>query len=85
MTEFTLMGPIERVENIAVNHGIRGRRRLVEKYGEGRWFKRKGIATVQMADGTIERAELHWYEANGIGRKDLKHKHTLFQFSSPVE
>ena len=78
------MGPIERVENIAVNHGIRERRRLVEKYGEARWFKRKGFAVVQLADGTIERAELHWYEANGIGRKDLKHKRTLYQISSPA-
>lgn len=77
MTEFTLIGEIERVENIAVNHGIRGLRRLVEKYGDGRWFKRKGLATVQLADGTIERVELHWYEANGIGKKDIKIKHTL--------
>lgn len=81
MTEFTLMGPIERVENIAINHGIRGRKRLIEKYGEGRWFKRKGLAIVQLADGTIERAELHWYEANGIGIKDLKRKRTLYQIS----
>ena len=77
MTEFTLIGEIERVENIAVNHGIRGLRRLVEKYGAGRWFKRKGLATVQLADGTIERVELHWYEANGIGKKDIKIKRTL--------
>ena len=77
MIEFTLAGPIERVENIAVNHRIRERRRLVEKYGEGRWFKRKGIATVELADGSIERAEVHWYEANGIGIKDIKIKRYL--------
>ena len=77
MLEFTLTGPIEQVENIAVNHGIRERRRLVEKYGEGRWFKRKGIATVELADGSIARAEVHWYEANGIGRKDIKIKRYL--------
>ena len=77
MIEFTIAGPIERVENIAVNHGIRERSRLVEKYGEGRWFKRKGIATVQLADGSIERAEVHWYEAHGVGRKDFKIKRYL--------
>ena len=81
MTEFTLIGEIERVENIAVNHRIRGLRRLVEKYGEGRWFKRKGLAMVEFADGTKERVELHWYEANGIGKKDIKIKHTLYQIS----
>ena len=77
MIEFTLKGAIERVENIAVNHRIRERRRLVEKYGEGRWFKRKGIATVELADGSIQRVEVHWYEANGIGRKDMKIKRYL--------
>ena len=81
MTEFTLIGDIERVENIAVNHQIRGLRRLVEKYGEGRWFKRRGLAMVKFADGTIERVELHWYEANGIGKKDIKIKRTLYQIS----
>ena len=81
MTEFTLIGEIERVENIAVNHQIRELRRLVEKYGEGRWLKRRGLAMVRFADGTIERVELHWYEANGIGKKDIKIKHTLYQIS----
>ena len=77
MIEFTIIGNIERIENIAVNHRIRERSRLVEKYGEGRWFKRKGIATVELADGAIERAEVHWYEAHGIGRKDIKIKRYL--------
>ena len=77
MIEFTLRGPIERVENIAVNHRIRERSRLVEKHGEGRWFKRKGIAMVELADGSIQQAEVHWYEANGIGRKDIKIKRYL--------
>ena len=77
MLEFTLTGPIEGVENIAVNHSIRERGRLVEKYGDGRWFKRKGVATVELADGSIVRAEVHWYEANGIGRKDIKIKRYL--------
>ena len=81
MAEFTLIGEIERAENIAVNHQIRELRRLVEKYGEGRWFKRKGWAMVEFADGTKARVELHWYEANGIGKKDIKIKHTLYQIS----
>ena len=77
MIEFTITSPIERVENIAVNRMIRERSRLVEKYGEGRCFKRKGIATVELADGSVRRAELHWYEASAIGRRDIKIKRYL--------
>ena len=46
-------------------------------YGRGRWRKRKGIARVRLADGTITPAEVHWYEAAGIGRKEFKIKHLL--------
>ena len=52
-------------------------RRLRRIYGRGRWRKRKGIARVRLSDGSIHLAELHWYEAAGIGRKELKIKHLL--------
>jgi hypothetical protein len=52
-------------------------RRLRRQYGRGRWRKRKGVANARLADGTRRRAELHWYEATGIGRKELKIKRYL--------
>ena len=78
MTDFTISGDIERVETIATNREIRERRRLIEKYGQGRWLKRKGLADIVHPDGSMERAEVHWYEANGIGRKEFKVKYSLY-------
>ena len=78
MTDFTIIGQIERIETIAANRGIRELRRLVDQYGEGRWLKRKGLARIVYPDGTMERAEIHWYEAHGIGRREIKHKRTLY-------
>jgi hypothetical protein len=46
-------------------------------YGRGRWRKRKGVASVWLLDGTMHRAELHWYEAHGIGRREMKIKFPL--------
>ena len=74
---FTVIGPIVGIETIATGRGIRVRSRLRKRYGRGRWRKRKGIATVRLADGSIRRAEVHWYEASGIGRKELKIKRYL--------
>jgi hypothetical protein len=53
------------------------RRYLERTYGRGRWRKMKGIATVELPDGRICEAEIHWYEAHGIGRKDFKIKRVL--------
>ena len=62
------------VETIAVGSSIRDLRRLVKVYGEGRWRKVKGIATVRLMDGSLRKAEVHWYEAHGIGKKEFKLK-----------
>ena len=72
--DFELIGEIAAAELIAVGRGIRDRSRLQKLYGKGRWRKLRGVATVRLADGTIHRAEVHWYEAHGIGRKELKLK-----------
>ena len=72
--DFEIIGNITDVEPIATGPGIRDRRRLRRLYGEGRWRKLKGIAIVRLADDTIHRAEVHWYEAHGIGRKEFKLK-----------
>jgi hypothetical protein len=74
---FTLVGEIRNIETIAVNTGIREVDRLRKAYGNARWRKRKGIATIILKDGTTHQAEVHWYEATGIGRKELKIKYIL--------
>jgi hypothetical protein len=72
--DFEIIGNIAASEPIASGCGVRDRRRLQRVYGAGRWKKRKGIATVRLGDGTIHTAEVHWYEAHGIGRKEFKLK-----------
>jgi hypothetical protein len=76
---FDLIGAILEEETIAVGSQIRELARLRKVYGPGRWRKRKGIGRIRLADGTIRTAELHWYEAHGIGRKELKIKRLLSQ------
>ena len=71
---FEIVGDIRSVETIAAGRGVRNRRRLIRQYGRGRWRKMKGIAAVRLADGTAVDAELHWYEAHGIGKKEIKFK-----------
>ena len=74
---FKIVGPIRDAETIAVGSGIRDLRRLRRKYGPGRWRKRKGFATVQLEDNSVWYAELHWYEATGLGRQEIKIKRYL--------
>jgi hypothetical protein len=74
---FQVVGQIEQIETFAAGSGIRELARLRKIYGRGRWRKRKGVATIRLSDGTIRLAELHWYEATGIGRKELKLKRYL--------
>lgn len=74
---FKIVGPITEIETIAVGTAIRERARLRKLYGKGRWRKLKGIASVRLPDGTICKAEIHWYEAHGIGIREYKIKHIL--------
>jgi hypothetical protein len=74
---FDLIGEITHVETFATGSGIREIGRLRKLYGRGRWRKRKGLSRVRLADGTVRRAEVHWYEATGIGRRELKIKRFL--------
>ena len=77
VNDFELVGPIRDIEPIALWRAIRELARLRRRYGRGRWRKLKGIARVCLVDGTIQTAEVHWYEAHGIGRKELKIKFPL--------
>jgi hypothetical protein len=66
---FKIIGNITNIETIAVGNSIRELERLQKVYGNGRWRKLKGIATISLTDCTACEAELHWYEAHGIGKK----------------
>ena len=74
---FEVVGPIENVETIAVGGRIRDIMRLRKQFGTGRWRKLKGIATVRLENGRLRTAELHWYEAHGIGKRKMKIKRFL--------
>jgi hypothetical protein len=75
--DFEIIGEIHDIETIAVNTSIRELARLKRMYGAGRWRKLKGIASVRLRSGRIRLAELHWYEAHGIGKRDMRRKRYL--------
>ena len=72
-----LLSAITDVKTIAVGRRIREMKRLRRVYGAGRWRKRKGVAKVRLPDGTVCLAEVHWYEAHGVGRREYKIKRIL--------
>ena len=74
---FKILGDIPDAETIARGRGIRELRRLRKSYGGRRWRKLKGVAKIKLTDGTICLAELHWYEAHGVGPKEFKIKKIL--------
>lgn len=75
--DFEIVGQLGSVEAIASGRAIRELPRLRKFYGRGRWRKMKGVATIRLANGRLIEAELHWYEAHGIGRKEFKIKRLL--------
>jgi hypothetical protein len=74
---FEIISDITHIEPITIGNAIRDIVRLRRIYGVGRWRKLKGIATIRLANGRIRVAELHWYEAHGIGKKEIKRKRYL--------
>ena len=72
--DFEIVGEITQIEAIARGSGVRDRVRLRRQYGQGRWRKLKGIANVRLIDGSIRLAEIHWYEAHGLGKREFKLK-----------
>jgi hypothetical protein len=75
--DFEIIGSIGEPETFAQGSGIREIARLRKIYGQGRWRKRKDLATVKLADGAIVDVELHWYEATGVGKREFKIKRYL--------
>ncbi len=74
---FEILGELRNVETIASGRGIRDLAILQKKFGRGNWRKLKGIATIRLANGDVVDAELHWYEAHGIGKRWMKVKRYL--------
>lgn len=74
---FEIIGKITNVETIVVDASIREVQRLRRVYGSGRWRKLKGRTMVRLPNGTVPEAEVHWYEAHGVGKKELKIKYLL--------
>ena len=74
---FEIISELTEIETIAVGRKIRDLARLQRKFGPGRWRKLKGVAQVRLRSGRIRLAELHWYEAHGIGGKEMKRKRYL--------
>ncbi len=74
---FEIVGEITEIEVIATGRGIRRLKFLRKRYGGRHWRKLKGLATVRLVSGSIRRAEVHWYEAHGVGRKGWKIKRLL--------
>jgi hypothetical protein len=72
--DFEIIGEISDVEIIAVSGGVTDIGRLRRVYGRGRWRKLKGVARVQSRNGKIRQAEIHWYEAHGLGKREIKRK-----------
>ncbi|GHU30531.1 hypothetical protein AGMMS50256_17590 [Betaproteobacteria bacterium] len=78
MEAFEIIGEIQGAETFAEGHGIRALARLMDDYGGKNWRKRKGFVYVRvLATGEIRRAEVHWYEAHGIGKVEMKVKKCL--------
>lgn len=74
---FKIKGAIRGIETIATGHGIKNLKRLNKIYGEANWRKLKGICRVELEDGAVLEAEVHWYEGHGIGKKEIKIKRYL--------
>jgi hypothetical protein len=72
--DIEIVGEISDSETIAAGTGVRDRARLQKQYGSGRWRKLKGVASVRLKDGAVRLAEVHWYEAHGIGKREFKLK-----------
>jgi hypothetical protein len=75
--DFEVVGEIRAMETIASGRGIRILERLNRRFGRGHWLKRKGVATIRLQSGELLDAEVHWYEAHGIGKRKMKIKRFL--------
>ena len=85
MRSFEIISEITDIEPVAVGKSVRDRARLRKQYGPGRWRKLKGVAMIRLRTGRVRKAELHWYEAHGIGRQEIKRKRYLDSLYEDVQ
>jgi hypothetical protein len=83
IVDFAIIDEIGDIETVAVNTSIRDLDRLKKMYGNGPGRKLKGIARVRLRSGRIRLAELHWYEAHGIGI-DEPQRRFVFELAKSV-
>ena len=74
---FKIVGKIREIETIATGHGIENLNRLNKMYRKANWRKMKGVSRIELEDGAVLEAEVHWYEGHGIGKKEIKIKKYL--------
>ena len=72
--DFEIVGEITQIETISHGSSIRNQARLQRQYGRGRWRKLKGVGYVRLTNGSVRLAEVHWYQADNIGKKEFKIK-----------
>ena len=72
--DFEIIGEITQIETLSRGSGIRNLARLQRQYGQRRWCKLKGVAYVRLVDGSVRLAEVHWYQADNIGKREFKIK-----------
>jgi hypothetical protein len=72
-----ILSEIRNKELIAEGCAVKVRKRLGKLYGRGNWKKMKGVARVRLSDGSVRLAEIHWFEAHGIGKRNIKVKYYL--------
>ena len=72
-----ILSEIKHVEVIAKGSSVKIRKKLEKLYGRGNWKKMKGVAKVRLSDNSVKLAEIHWFEAHGIGKRNIKVKYYL--------
>jgi hypothetical protein len=75
--DFEILGPVRDIQAIATGRGVRMQRRLRRRHGGLRWRKMKGVALIREYNGDIYEAEIHWFEAHGVGKRGWKIKKRL--------
>jgi hypothetical protein len=75
--EYRLLEEPSQVEIVARGRAIHELGLLRRRFGGRNWRKLKGVATVELPSGRVRRAEVHWYECHGVGRRMMKVKKLL--------
>lgn len=73
-----ILSPITEIETVTEGKRIRILKYLKKRYGGQHWKKKKRVALVKDPySGLPRRAEVHWFEAHGVGKVEIKRKRWL--------